>query len=129
MKEHFKTMGLPISCSVFKEKVYQSRLRTSDFLSGAMTVGHYNQALQIHEVMFEVFKTVLFKRFFNQMLPNLIDEIHLIHLASEESDTILPEHMKCVKALRLKLDKYMQKVRDRYLGKLAQFLYFHQYHE
>lgn len=62
------------------------------------------------------------------MLPNLIDEIHLIHLASEESDTISPEYMKCERALRMKLDKHMQKVRDTYLGKLAQFLYLHQHH-
>ena len=93
-----------------------------------MTVGHYNRALQVHEVISEVFERVLFKRFLNQMLPNLIDEIHLIHLASEESDTISLEYMKCERALRIKLDKHMQKVRDRYLGKLAQFLYLHQHH-
>ena len=54
--------------------------------SGAMTCGHYIRAWQIHAVMFEKSEYVRFKRFLNEMLPNISDEIH--DLASEESDAI-----------------------------------------
>ena len=76
--------------------------------------------------MFEAFECVLFKIILNEVLPNLSDEIH--DLASEESDIILLEYMKCVKPFRLKFDKCMQKVRDRYPGKSPVFDNLHQYH-
>ena len=76
--------------------------------------------------MFEAFERVLFKIILNEVLPNLSDEIH--NLASEESDVILLEYMKCVKPFRLKFDKFMQKVRDRYLGKSPFFDNLHQHH-
>ena len=54
--------------------------------SGAMTCSHYIRAWQIHAVMFEKSEYVRFKRFLNEMLPNISDEIH--DLASEKSDAI-----------------------------------------
>ena len=54
--------------------------------SGTMTCGHCIRAWQIHAVMFEKSEYVRFKRFLNEMLPSISDEIH--DLVSEESDVI-----------------------------------------
>ena len=54
--------------------------------SGTMTCGHCIWAWQIHAVMFEKSEYVRFKRFLNEMLPSISDEIH--DLVSEESDVI-----------------------------------------
>ena len=70
MKENFKIMGLLLQCSGFEEIVYQARMCTSGSLSGVMTGGHYNRAWRIHEVMFEAFERVLYKRFLNEVQPN-----------------------------------------------------------
>ena len=123
IKENFKVMGLIVQCSGFEEVVYQAIICTSGSLSGVMSGVHYNRAWRVHEVMYEAFERVLYKRFLttknNQEQPSVSDE--LCDLASEESEVVSLESMQLGEPLRLKFHDYQQKVKDGYLGKMAQF--------
>lgn len=55
-----------------------------------------------------MFESILFQRFLDEMLLNIRDEIH--DLASEKNNVTSVESMQCVEPLRLRTDKFKQKV-------------------
>ena len=119
MKENFKVLGLLVQSSGFEEIVYQTNLCTSGSLNGVLSGGHYNRAWRVHEIIYELFERVLFKRFINEVKPEISED--LIDLASEESDFISFDSLDKGEPLWTKFQDYQRKVKDGHLGLTAKF--------